>query len=88
MSFISYLTSSLTDRAQERSSAKRKAYFQNIQQKDIDKEDELTEVPSGRFPKQLLIDMMVRWASTYVMIDRAEGLKIVRTFYQCTFCYD
>ena len=29
-------------------------------------------------PLQLLLDMRVRWSSTYVMLDRAEKLKNVR----------
>ncbi|KAG6871518.1 hypothetical protein C0992_010789, partial [Termitomyces sp. T32_za158] len=47
----------------ERSSAKRKQLFFNLQKK------------AGLHPRQLLGDMPIRWSSTYVMLDRAEKLK-------------
>ena len=30
-------------------------------------------------PLQLILDMKVRWSSTYMMLDRAEGKKEVRS---------
>ena len=30
-------------------------------------------------PVQLILDMKVRWSSTYMMLDRAEGKKEVRS---------
>jgi hypothetical protein len=51
---------------QERSSAKRKQMFKDIQQRD-----------GVELPKQLLLDMPVQWSSTYVMLDRAEKLRKV-----------
>jgi hypothetical protein len=42
--------------------------------KDIQQRDGITS------PKQLLLDMPVRWSSTYVMLDRAEKLQKVRYF--------
>ncbi|KAF8638777.1 hypothetical protein AX14_010153, partial [Amanita brunnescens Koide BX004] len=53
----------------ERSSAQRKELFKRIQLRDED-----GHVPSKR-PKQLLMDMKVRWSSTYVMLERADSLK-------------
>jgi hypothetical protein len=51
---------------QERSSAKRKQAFKDIQTKSgVSK------------PKQLLLDFAVRWSSTYVMLVRAETHKTV-----------
>ena len=60
---------------QERSSAKRKELYKQIQIK-------ANVVP----PMQLLLDMKVCWSSTYVMINRAEMsknviLKIIDTIY-------
>lgn len=53
---------------QERSSSKRKAMWKTVQSKGgIAK------------PVQLIIDMKVRWSSTYLMLHRAEGKKTVRT---------
>ncbi|KAG6882055.1 hypothetical protein C0992_012881, partial [Termitomyces sp. T32_za158] len=49
--------------AKERSSAKRKQLFLDLQRK------------VNQRPRQLLGDMPVRWSSTYVMLDRAETLK-------------
>lgn len=51
---------------QERSSAKRKQIFLDLQKKAGQKP-----------PLQLLVDMPVRWSSTYVMLHRAETLKDV-----------
>lgn len=52
---------------QERSSAKRKELFKEIQSsKDI------------KVPHQLLLDSPTRWSSTYVMLDLAERLHEVR----------
>ncbi len=50
---------------QARSSAQRKELFKTIQSR------------AGKSPKQLLLDMKVRWGSTYVMLTRAETLKKV-----------
>ena len=53
---------------QERSSAKRKEMWKMVQ------------VKAGRaVPKQLMLDMKIRWSSTYVMLDRAEKHKDVGT---------
>jgi hypothetical protein len=50
----------------ERSSSKRKEMWRTIQLKaNISR------------PVQLLLDMKVRWSSTYVMLDRAERKKEV-----------
>lgn len=68
-----YLVTLLTMPLQERSSAKRKELFRQIQLQD--KPDH----PARKLPLQLLLDMPVRWSSTYVMLERAEGLKEVRT---------
>jgi hypothetical protein len=62
---ISYTTLHLPD--QERSSAKRKELYQTIQTK-----------AGVSQPTQLLIDMKVRWSSTYIMINRAERNRDVR----------
>jgi hypothetical protein len=51
---------------QERSSAKRKELYKNIQLK-----------ANVATPTQLLLDMKVRWSSTFVMINRAETSKKV-----------
>lgn len=50
----------------ERSSAKRKELYKNVQ-----------ATAGVANPTQLLLDMKVRWSSTYVMINRAEGSKEV-----------
>lgn len=50
----------------ERSSAKRKELYRNIQIK-----------ANVSLPTQLLIDMKVRWSSTYVMLNRAKSNKQV-----------
>ena len=54
---------------QERSSSKRKEMWKTIQIK-------------ANNPKvvQLILDMKVRWSSTYLMLDRAERKKDVRKF--------
>ena len=52
---------------QERSSAKRKEMWRTIQMKAND----------GAKPVQLILDMKVRWSSTYFMLDRAERKKDV-----------
>lgn len=49
-----------------RSSSQRKELFKEIQQR------------KGLDPLQLLIDMKVRWGSTYVMLNRADIRKEVR----------
>lgn len=64
----------MTDVAQERSSAKRKQLFQTIQKQDRPGH------PALQRPLQLLLDMPVRWSSTYIMLDRAEKLKEVYSF--------
>lgn len=51
---------------QERSSSQRKQHFKDIQIRD--------EV---QIPKQLILDMKIRWGSTYAMLNRAETLKKV-----------
>jgi hypothetical protein len=48
----------------ERSSAKRKELYRNVQTKG-----------GVSQPTQLLIDMKVRWSSTYIMLNRAEMNK-------------
>ena len=58
----------------ERSSAKRKELYRTIQMK--------AGVSS---PTQLLIDMKVRWSSTYIMLNRAECNKQVQ--YHNTFFF-
>lgn len=52
----------------ERSSAQRKQLFKDIQAR-----------PPNPSPvvSQLLLDMPIRWSSTYVMLDRAEKKKAV-----------
>ena len=55
---------------QERSSAKRKELYRTVQ------------IKAGvSQPTQLLIDMKVRWSSTYVMLNRAESNSEVRVSY-------
>jgi hypothetical protein len=52
---------------QERSSAKRKELYKTVQ------------VKAAVSPQtQLLLDMKVRWSSTYVMVNRAETSRKVR----------
>jgi hypothetical protein len=59
----------------ERSSSQRKELFRTLQtRKGIDQ------------PVQLLIDMKVRWGSTYVMLNRANSNKKVIAFYQFMHC--
>jgi hypothetical protein len=53
--------------SKERSSAKRKELYKQVQVK-----------AAVSHPTQLLLDMKVRWSSTYVMINRAENSKEVR----------
>ena len=53
----------------ERSSAKRKEIFQKIQL-----QAKVNHPPRER-PLQLLLDMPVRWSSTYLMLERADHLK-------------
>ena len=52
--------------AQERSSSKRKEMWKTIQ------------IKANIKAVQLIIDMKVRWSSTYFMLDRAEKRKDVR----------
>jgi hypothetical protein len=54
---------------QERSSSKRKEMWRTIQ---------LKSNPMAK-PLQLILDMKVRWSSTYLMLDRAERKKAVRS---------
>jgi hypothetical protein len=57
----------LNGQTKERSSAKRKDLYKQVQ------------VKAGvSTPTQLLLDMKVRWSSTYVMVNRAESSKEVR----------
>ena len=51
---------------QERSSSQRKQHFKDIQIRD-----------GVTIPKQLILDMKIRWGSTYAMLNRAEKLKKV-----------
>ena len=60
-------------RFQERSSAKRKELFRSLQLKTP------RSSVTGQ-PLQLLMDMPVRWSSTYVMLCRALLLRTVRSF--------
>jgi hypothetical protein len=57
---------------QERSSAKRKELFHVIQLRERE------DCPPSKKPLQLLLDMPIRWSSTYVMLEHAEKLKDVR----------
>lgn len=52
---------------QKRSSSKRKQAWHKVQVKNQLK------------PHQLILDMKVRWSSTYMMLDQAERKKEVRT---------
>jgi hypothetical protein len=56
----------LTTAVQERSSSKRKEMWKTIQ----------TKMGHGR-AIQLILDMKVRWSSTYLMLDRTEKKKEV-----------
>jgi hypothetical protein len=67
------LTSLTSD--QERSSSKRKEMWKTIQNK----------VNHGSVV-QLILDMKVRWSSTYLMLDRAERKKDVRNQFQMKIC--
>ena len=60
---------------QEWSSVKWKELFRAIQLQD--KPD---HSPS-KSPMQLLLDMPIRWSSTYVMLNQAEKLKEVRRYH-------
>jgi hypothetical protein len=66
-----WLLRNANSKAQECSSAKRKAMFKETQVR-VDKSNGV-----ARTPQQLLLDMKVRWSSTYVMCDRAEKCKEV-----------
>jgi hypothetical protein len=56
---------------QERSSSKRKEMWRTIQ------------IKANSMPAvQLILDMKVRWSSTYLMLDRAERKKNVRSKFQ------
>jgi hypothetical protein len=72
----------------ERSSAKRKELFKKAQKAvAAEKADEQVraDITAGRtpalrmkfVPKQLLLDMPVRWSSTFCMLVRAASLKEV-----------
>ena len=69
---------------QECSSAKRKELFRTVQlEKAAAEKAKLTAAKSQGFfarAKQLILDMPVRWSSTYAMLHRAEQLKEVHTF--------
>lgn len=41
-----------------------------------------TKANNGVRPLQLILDMKVRWSSTYLMLDRAERRKEVRNKFQ------
>ncbi|KAI5992932.1 hypothetical protein EDD15DRAFT_2167604 [Pisolithus albus] len=62
----------LTFASQERSSAKRKELFRHLQVRS----DDGHEQPGA--PLQLLIDMKVRWSSTFLMLRRALDLRKVK----------
>ena len=51
---------------QERSSSKRKSMWKTVQSK-----------AGIARPVQLIVDMKVRWSSTYLMLDRADRYKMV-----------
>ncbi|KAJ6487449.1 hypothetical protein C8R47DRAFT_1216224 [Mycena vitilis] len=51
----------------ERSSAKRKDLFKTIQSRH--------QSDPAEIAKQMVLDMKVRWSSTYAMLDRAYSLK-------------
>ena len=53
----------------ERSSSKRKEIWKTVQLK-----------AGVARPVQLILDMKVRWSSTYAMLDRAERNKTVRIY--------
>jgi len=55
----------------ERSSASRKELFRKLQLRDED-----GHIPASN-PRQLLLDMKVRWSSTFVMLRRAYELRDV-----------
>jgi hypothetical protein len=65
---------------QERSSAKRKELFRVVQ---ADKFAEKAKLAVGKAKhvigrtKQLVIDMPIRWSSTFIMLHRADQLKDV-----------
>ena len=59
---------------QERSSGKRKEMFRAIQVRE--------KVP---VPTQLILDMKIRWSSTYFMLHRAEGKREVMFHYFSIF---
>jgi hypothetical protein len=63
------MTTSLTI-IQERSSSKRKEMWNTIQTK-----------ANNTLPVQLILDMKVRWSSTYLMLDRAERRKDVSSMF-------
>ncbi|KAF8422828.1 hypothetical protein L210DRAFT_989776 [Boletus edulis BED1] len=54
---------------QEHSSAKWKELFQQVQLQDKPNH------PSCKQPLQLLLDMPIRWSSTYVMLECSDTLK-------------
>jgi hypothetical protein len=56
---------------QERSSSKRKEMWRTVQMK----------ASGDAKPVQLILDMKVRWSSTYFMLDRAERKKGVRMIF-------
>jgi hypothetical protein len=63
---------------QECLSSKRKEMWKTIQ----------TKVDSGH-AVQLILDMKVRWSSTYLMLDHAERKRDVRTVFRtkhCAYC--
>lgn len=61
---------------QERSSAKRKELFRSIQSEKLTEKD-CVDNKTGRGIKQLILDMPVRWSSTYGMLHRAVILREV-----------
>ena len=65
---------------QERSSAQRKELFRQIQLQDRPNH------PPRKQPLQLLLDMPIRWSSTYVMLERSDTLKDVSACYHCYTC--
>jgi hypothetical protein len=57
---------------QERSSAKRKELFRGIQIRE--------RADPANAAKQMILDMKVRWSSTYSMLDRGYELREVLTY--------
>ena len=75
---IMFLLPNPSDGHKERSSAKRKELFRTIQ---VEKNTEKAKSEGKTIieqTKQLILDMSVRWSSTYGMLHRAVTLREVR----------